>query len=236
MLLLIAGVLKVAARLGLAPRSPRLTGAPLTLADLANKVVGHLGNAPSCLLVPSEADFFLPHARWRMAEGFHPKPLPRFYLFSRQGTATQCFTIHKVVPTAGIAPAAFSFASCCSVLLSYAGIGGDGGNCIHHSLLARQARPSGTCAPKVVPSPVLATGISGFRRAALGSLSYEGIWTLAPVLHWLGSVLQTDGSTTLPCERWCGIQVTLLDWSIWTSVLQTARELYPSVSKKSELE
>ena len=32
---------------------------------------------------------------WRMAEGFHPKPLTRrFYLFSRQGTATQCFTIH----------------------------------------------------------------------------------------------------------------------------------------------
>jgi hypothetical protein len=60
---------------------------------------------------------------WRMAEGFHPKPLTRrFYLFSRQGTATQCFTIHKMVPTAGIAPAAFSFASCCSVCSSYAGM------------------------------------------------------------------------------------------------------------------
>jgi hypothetical protein len=99
-----------AARLGLAPRSPRLTGAPLTLADLAIKVVGHLGNAPSCLPVPSQADFFLPHARWRMAEGFHPKPLPRFYLFSRQGTTTQCFTIHKVVIPARIALAASSFA------------------------------------------------------------------------------------------------------------------------------
>jgi hypothetical protein len=33
---------------------------------------------------------------WRMAEGILPKPLTRrFYLFSRQGTATQCFTIHK---------------------------------------------------------------------------------------------------------------------------------------------
>jgi hypothetical protein len=73
-------------------------------------VVGHLGNAPSCLPVPSQADFFLPHARWRMAEGFHPKPLPRFYLFSRQGTTTQCFTIHKVVIPARIALAASSFA------------------------------------------------------------------------------------------------------------------------------
>ena len=48
---------------------------------------------------------------WRMAEGFHPKPLTRrFYLFSRQGTATQCFTIQKMVIPARIALAASSFA------------------------------------------------------------------------------------------------------------------------------
>ena len=47
---------------------------------------------------------------WRKAEGILPKPLPRFYLFSRQGTATQYFTFHKVVFPARIALAASSFA------------------------------------------------------------------------------------------------------------------------------
>jgi hypothetical protein len=70
---------------------------------------------PESLFVPSEADFFLPHARWRIAEGFHPKLLTReFHLFSRQVPPAAAFTIHRLVPTAGIAPAAFSFACCCS--------------------------------------------------------------------------------------------------------------------------
>jgi hypothetical protein len=51
----------LAARLGLAPRSFRLTGERITLILPSNfKVVGHLGNAPSYLLVPSQAGSLLP--------------------------------------------------------------------------------------------------------------------------------------------------------------------------------
>jgi hypothetical protein len=71
----------MAARLGLAPRSFRLTGEQITLILPSNKVVGHPGIAPGYLLVPSEADFFLPHARWPRA--LIPN-LFRFSLFSRQ--------------------------------------------------------------------------------------------------------------------------------------------------------
>ena len=62
---------------------------------------------------------------WRMAEGFHPKPLTRrFYLFSRQGTATQCFTIQKMVIPARIALAALPSQGSALVLLSYGIVGG----------------------------------------------------------------------------------------------------------------
>src|SRR5271165_2275749 len=100
-------VIKLAARLGLAPRSPRLTGAPLTLADLAIKMVGHLGTAPSISWSQARR-VNLSHScpiNWRIAEGSHPKPLPRFHLFSRQVPPTAAFTIHKVALPAGIAPA-----------------------------------------------------------------------------------------------------------------------------------
>jgi hypothetical protein len=76
----------MAARLGLAPRSFRLTGERITLILPSNKVVGHPGIAPGYLLVPSQADFLLPHARWRMAEGSHPKPFQVPSVF-KTGTA-----------------------------------------------------------------------------------------------------------------------------------------------------
>ena len=114
---------KVAPRLRLAPRSSCLTGERITLILPRNKNGRASRYCPECLLVPSEADFFLPHARWRIAEGFHLKPLTReFHLFSRQVPPAAVFTIHRLVPTAGIAPAALSFASCCSFCSSYAGI------------------------------------------------------------------------------------------------------------------
>jgi hypothetical protein len=95
---------EVAPRLGLAPRSFRVTGERITLILPRNKKSGRASRyRPECLFVPSEADFFLPHARWRIAEGFHPKPLTReFHLFSRQVPPAAAFTIHRVVPTAGL--------------------------------------------------------------------------------------------------------------------------------------
>src|ERR1700724_193953 len=86
--------------------------------------------------------------KWRMAEGFHPKPLTRrFYLFSRQGTAKQCFTIHKWFPRleSHQRPSASQAAALSAELR---GNGGDGESRTHNSLFARQARFSRTCVPK----------------------------------------------------------------------------------------
>ena len=111
-----------------------------------------------------------------MAEGILPKPLPRFYLFSRQGTATQCFTIHKVVIPARIALAASSFAGKRSdsaelrdnlvetvrVALTTA--------CLQDRLASTEHAP-----PKVAPPPGLPPGSPALEVRRSCQLSYEGI-------------------------------------------------------------
>ena len=76
-LLSVRGPLKMAPRLGFAPRPFRLTGGWTTVIPSRN--IGHPGNAPGDLLVPSQAGSLSPSCplKWRRAEGFHPKPLLR---------------------------------------------------------------------------------------------------------------------------------------------------------------
>src|SRR5271166_2930506 len=103
------GVIKLAARLGLAPRSPRLTGAPLTLADLA---INWSGISVTLRVISwSQARrisfFLMPDGGWRRA--LSPNPSGSLCFQDRPGAVVQ-FTIHKMVIPARIALAASSFA------------------------------------------------------------------------------------------------------------------------------
>src|SRR5271165_3218580 len=97
------GVIKLAARLGLAPRSPRLTGAPLTLADLA---INWSGISVTLRVISwSQARrisfFLMPDGGWR--RGLSPNPFG-FSLFSRQ--AWRGSPVHQMrkMRRLGIAP------------------------------------------------------------------------------------------------------------------------------------
>ena len=75
----------------------RLTGARATLTLLRNKWSGTPVTLRVNLLVPSQVGSLPPSCPFiKVAEGagHSPKPLPRFYPFSRRGTATQYFTFH----------------------------------------------------------------------------------------------------------------------------------------------